>query len=332
MTGHLCLACGRTPSRWLRFNTPISKTRNAKKEPVVGLLRLRTRTTQTPVLSTRWDANHEQAVFMTQRYDTLTARSPIFPFFLAFLVRGTFWRDTYRRLERLVQPGDFLLDIGALDTPYTRYLRNRTIALDMAQTGRFGFSPEYIAQMKSSPNVIPVIASAEALPFQNGVFNKIICTEVIEHILNDVIAITEMARVLDRNGMVFITTPNGEKVPLERGIDEHIRHYTEQHLEALFQEHFEFVSVERRFHFMNVLNLQFRAYDKWKVAGNPVSKLALGLTQISLAWIYDMAYVMERILRLEGHYNICLIARRPKRSAELPGRDGDLPPSDSDHI
>jgi hypothetical protein len=39
--------------------------------------------------------------------------------------------------------------------------------------------------------------------------------------------------------MVFITTPNGEKVPLERGIEEHNRHYTEQHLQALFLERFE---------------------------------------------------------------------------------------------
>jgi hypothetical protein len=102
-----------------------------------------------------------------------------------------------------VQPGDFLLDIGALDAPYTRYLRNRTIALDVAQTGRFGFSPEIVARIKSSSNVVPVIASAEALPFQNDVFNKVVCTEVIEHILRDNIAIAEMARVLDRNGMVF---------------------------------------------------------------------------------------------------------------------------------
>ena len=269
---------------------------------------------------------------MKQKHDTLTLRISPFAYFLAFLVRGTFWRDTYRRLERFVQPGDFLLDIGALDAPYTRYLHNRAIAIDVAQTGRFGFSPENIAQMKSSPNVIPVIASAEALPFQNGVFNKIVCTEVIEHILSDSIAITEMARVLDRNGMVFITTPNGEKVPLERGIEEHIRHYTEQQLQALFEGHFEFVSVERRFHFLHVLNLQFRAYDKWEAAGNPLSKLVLGLVQISLAWIYDMAYVMERVLRLEGHYNICLIARRPKRSAELPGRDGDLSTGDSHSI
>jgi len=52
---------------------------------------------------------------MKQKHDTLTLRISPFAYFLAFLVRGTFWRDTYRRLERFVQPGDFLLDIGALD-------------------------------------------------------------------------------------------------------------------------------------------------------------------------------------------------------------------------
>ena len=265
---------------------------------------------------------------MKQKHDTLTVRISLFAYFLAFLVRGTFWRDTYRRLKRLVQPGDFLLDIGALDAPYTRFLHNRAIAIDVAQTRRFGFSPAIKAKIESSPNVIPVISSAEALPFQNDVFDKIVCTEVIEHISCDDIAVREMARVLDSNGMAFITTPNGEKVPLERGLDEHIRHYTEQDLLALFMKHFEFVSVERRFHFLNVLYLQFRAYDKWVAARNPISKLAFGLVQISVAWLYDMTYLLERVLRLEGYYNLCLIARRPKRSAEPDGRAP--PPVESD--
>jgi len=265
---------------------------------------------------------------MKQKHDTLTLRISPFAYFLAFLVRGTFWRDTYRRLERFVQPGDFLLDIGALDAPYTRYLHNRAIATDVAQTGRFGFSPAIKAKMESSPNVVPVISSAEALPFQNDVFDKIVCTEVIEHIFCDDIAVREMARVLDSNGMAFVTTPNGEKVPLERGIDEHIRHYAEQDLLALFKKHFEVVSVERRFHFLNVLYLQFRAYDKFVAARNPISKLAFGLVQISLGWLYDLIYLLERILRLEGYYNLCLIARRPKRSAELQGQDP--PPLESD--
>jgi hypothetical protein len=109
-------------------------------------------------------------------------------------------------------------------------------------------------------------------------------------------------------------TPNGEKVPLERGIEEHIRHYTEQHLQALFQEHFECVYVERRFHFMYVLNLQFRGYDKWE-ARNPISKLVLWLVlRQGIGWIYDLTYLLERVLGLERYYNILLDRARTKES------------------
>lgn len=45
------------------------------------------------------------------------------------------------------------------------------------------------------------------LPFNNESFDAIYCTEVIEHVYDTDTAIQEMARVLKRGGVLFISTP-----------------------------------------------------------------------------------------------------------------------------
>lgn len=53
-----------------------------------------------------------------------------------------------------------------------------------------------------------VKASASQLPFNSGTFDVVLCTEVIEHVENQNEALKELSRVLKRNGILVITTPN----------------------------------------------------------------------------------------------------------------------------
>ena len=53
----------------------------------------------------------------------------------------------------------------------------------------------------------PVSADALKLPFSNGTFDRIICSEVLEHIPNDSGAIDELVRVLRPGGSIAITVP-----------------------------------------------------------------------------------------------------------------------------
>lgn len=48
---------------------------------------------------------------------------------------------------------------------------------------------------------------AENLAFQNETFDLVICSEVLEHLLSPQHALTEMRRVLKKNGMLILTTP-----------------------------------------------------------------------------------------------------------------------------
>lgn len=52
-----------------------------------------------------------------------------------------------------------------------------------------------------------VVADGTRLPFRDGVFSHAVCSEVLEHVENDVGAMTELARILDTDGLGCITVP-----------------------------------------------------------------------------------------------------------------------------
>jgi len=51
-------------------------------------------------------------------------------------------------------------------------------------------------------------ADALELPFRDGAFGAVICSETIEHIPDESATIAEIARVLRPNGLLFVTVPN----------------------------------------------------------------------------------------------------------------------------
>jgi ubiquinone/menaquinone biosynthesis C-methylase UbiE len=51
-------------------------------------------------------------------------------------------------------------------------------------------------------------ANLEALPFDDGEFDLVLCTQVIEHVLDADLAVAELARVLRPDGALVISTDN----------------------------------------------------------------------------------------------------------------------------
>lgn len=72
--------------------------------------------------------------------------------------------------------------------------------------------------------------SIEKLPFHDGVFDIVICSHVIEHIKDDETVVTEITRVLKRNGSVVVAVPVYGESPL------HYRQYTAYKLKSLFNK------------------------------------------------------------------------------------------------
>lgn len=58
------------------------------------------------------------------------------------------------------------------------------------------------------PKYTYLIADARNLPFQDGRFDFVICSEVIEHIPQNEKVISEIKRVLKNSGILILTTPN----------------------------------------------------------------------------------------------------------------------------
>jgi SAM-dependent methyltransferase len=93
--------------------------------------------------------------------------------------------------------GRSLLDVGAGTKPYAplyeRYFESCT-SVD-------------IPQSLHDISAVDVMASADALPFDDGSFDCIICTEVLEHCPDPRSVLAEVSRVLRPRGRVFLTTP-----------------------------------------------------------------------------------------------------------------------------
>jgi SAM-dependent methyltransferase len=80
------------------------------------------------------------------------------------------------------------LDIGAGGSSYGRFFPNRySIDIDPAR------KPD-------------LVADAHRLPFKDGEFSTILCTEVLEHLRDPRTAIAEMRRVLRPGGTLILTT------------------------------------------------------------------------------------------------------------------------------
>lgn len=52
------------------------------------------------------------------------------------------------------------------------------------------------------------LADAQSLPCKDQVFTKVICSEVLEHILEPSLALNEMSRILKNCGVAIISIPN----------------------------------------------------------------------------------------------------------------------------
>jgi len=114
-----------------------------------------------------------------------------------------------------VSKGDMVLDAGCgLGRHSIEFMKRgaKTCCLDLdldcLRKTRFT-----IAQMQvksgfdKSADFMVHIGDALNLPFKNGTFDRIICSEVMEHVDDDFKACSELARVLKKNGRIAITVP-----------------------------------------------------------------------------------------------------------------------------
>lgn len=94
-------------------------------------------------------------------------------------------------------PATSVLDLGAGSKPYSPLYDSHFAASTAVDVDH---SPHDTAS-------VDMLASADRLPFEDGSFNCVICTEVLEHCRDPRAVVAEMARVLCTGGKAFVTTP-----------------------------------------------------------------------------------------------------------------------------
>ena len=155
------------------------------------------------------------------------------------------------RFPRLgLTAGDLVLDAGA---GFGRHafevarLGGRIVALDYADDevrstrATFGAMIEH-GEIESRNYVGALRGDATRLPFADGTFDRVITSEVLEHIQNDVAAISELARVLRPGGTLACTVPSwwpekinwklSDEYHAPKSVGGHLRIYSQTELEA----------------------------------------------------------------------------------------------------
>ncbi len=85
-----------------------------------------------------------------------------------------------------------LLDVGCGQSPYKKLLQ------------RWPLVGVNLDAVDASPDVA---ADAQALPFANGSFSAVVCTQVIEHVPHPEIMLREIARCLEPGGYLLLSGP-----------------------------------------------------------------------------------------------------------------------------
>jgi ubiquinone/menaquinone biosynthesis C-methylase UbiE len=91
-----------------------------------------------------------------------------------------------------------------------------------------------------------IVGSAQALPFQEGSFDKIILNEVLEHVPDAEKVLSELSRVARPGALIFATSPNAfeELLPIFRPharkvdrVEGHVRRYSIKTLTEAVRRH-----------------------------------------------------------------------------------------------
>lgn len=115
-----------------------------------------------------------------------------------------------------LQAGDKILDLGCGFGRHAYEAARRgahVVALDAGAEEVDGVAGTFAAMVDAgelsaeSTRVGAIQGDALHLPFADGTFDRVICSEVLEHIPNDEAAMRELSRVLRPGGTMAITVP-----------------------------------------------------------------------------------------------------------------------------
>jgi SAM-dependent methyltransferase len=189
------------------------------------------------------------------------------------------------------QPSDEILEVGCGSGYYTRELVLRGAKLTATE-----YAPSPLAQAKRNVGELAakvefVLEDAQRLTFDDMRFDKVLLSEVIEHVPEPERAVAEAARVLRPGGLLVASTPSrfsplnlayGVKRRIRRyAFNEHLHEFTPGSFQRLLARHLEVESLE----FANFV-LPYPADELYMRIGSPglglIERVERGLARAPL--------------------------------------------------
>lgn len=118
----------------------------------------------------------------------------------------------------------------------------------------------------SHQNITYKVGSGESLEFENEFFDVVVSFETIEHLENPEKYLKELSRVIKKEGMVLISTPNKEVFGQQNPY--HLKEYTRDEFQSEVEKHFSNVQIINQGNVMaSVIDLGGRSEDV-SITGN----------------------------------------------------------------
>ena len=223
---------------------------------------------------------------------------------LAALEDAHWWyRERRHLLGRMIdglRPGT-ALDIGAAGGGNTRVLRSAGWSVTALEYGAEG------AEVAAERGLSVVRGDATALPVDAASLDLVVAFDVLEHIVDDDTAVTEVRRALRPGGMFLVAVPADPKLWSDHDVAvDHVRRYTRETLRDVLERNgFEIASMTS----WNVLLRPVVALRRRKANGSDLETVHpvvnLGLRVI---------VTVERYLPVKAMPGVTLMVRaRPRR-------------------
>ena len=103
---------------------------------------------------------------------------------------------------------DKVLDLGCGDGYYLFLLSNLGINVNLI--GLDNYKPALASAKKNlkSKKIRLIFSNASRLPFKTNYFDKVVASEVLEHVSNDLKVVSEVRRVLKPGGIFVLSVPH----------------------------------------------------------------------------------------------------------------------------